>query len=154
MDNLMNIAELIKKGGILSNIEGRTPQEIYEKISKLIELPSEMTSERLYNSLCTREEILTTAVGNGIALPHARAPIVKDENEQKICIVYLKTPIDMNAPDERRVYVMFVLLTANTQVHLKVLSSLAGLFRSLEFRKALENHANIDELTAVIKELA
>lgn len=154
MEDTVDIAQLIHRGGIFKNLEGNTPQEIYAKISKMIDLPDSMTSDQVYNALCAREEVLSTAVGNGIALPHARAPIMKDEKDQRICVVYLKKPIDMKAPDERSVFVMFVLLTHNSQIHLKVLSSLAGLFRSAKFRKALEEQADEPVLSALIKELA
>ena len=70
-----------------------------------------------------------------------------------IVVVYLKKPLEMQAPDERPVTTMFVLLTYNSQVHLKVLSTLAGLFRSLRFRKALEDRASEQVLSALIKEL-
>ena len=145
---------LIHRGGILFDIEGNTPEEIYKVISEKIEKPEGLTSEQIYTALCAREQVLSTAVGNGIALPHARTPIVKNDTDQKICVVYLKEPIDMNAPDERLVYVMFVLLTSNSQFHLKVLSSLAGLFRDVQFRKALENHADEATLSALIRDLA
>ncbi|MBR5646144.1 MAG: PTS sugar transporter subunit IIA [Treponema sp.] len=152
-DNL-DIASMIFKGGILKDVEGNTPKEVYDNICKKIVLPHGMSAEMVYNALCSREEVLSTAVGNGIALPHARTPIVKEEDEQKIVVAYLKKPINMNAPDERDVYVMFVLLTQNTQTHLQVLSKLAGLFRSMRFRKALENKAGYPELSALINELA
>lgn len=154
MDASCDIAKLIHNGGIYKNVEGNTPAEIYEKISKMIDLPDGITSEMVYNSLCSREEVLSTAVGNGIALPHARTPIFKDDSNQKICVVYLKKPIDMKAPDERMVFVMFILLTSNSQFHLKVLSSLAGLFRNAKFRKALEDHADEATLASLIRDLA
>ncbi|MCR4578834.1 MAG: PTS sugar transporter subunit IIA [Treponema sp.] len=154
MENEIDIAKLIHRGGVFKDVEGKTPQEIYEKVCKMIDLPDGMTSEQVYNALCAREEVLSTAVGNGIALPHARTPIMKEEKDQRICVVYLKNPIDMKAPDERAVFVLFVLLTHNSQVHLKVLSSLAGLFRSAEFRKALEEGADEATLSALIKNLA
>ena len=65
----------------------------------------------------------------------------------------MKQPINMNAPDERFVHVMFVLLTQNPQDHLKVLSTLAGLFRDVSFRKALENNASEAELINLIREI-
>ena len=144
---------LIHRGGVFFDIEGDSPQEIYKNISEKIEKPEGVTSEIIYNALCAREQVLSTAVGNGIALPHARTSIIKSDENQKICVVYLKKPIDMQAPDEREVFVMFVLLTANSQVHLKVLTELAGLFRNLRFRKALENHAGEAELLSLIREL-
>ncbi len=154
MENEVDITQLIHRGGIFKNVEGNTPQEVYSKLSKMIDLPDGMTADQVYNALCAREQVLSTAVGNGIALPHARAPIMKNEKDQRICVVYLKKPIDMKAPDERNVFVMFVLLTHNSQIHLKILSTLAGLFRSAKFRKALEDQADEATLSALIKELA
>lgn len=151
--NNANIADLIHKGGIYKDVEGSTPEEVYNNVSKMINLPDGMTSEQVYNALCAREKVLSTAVGNGIALPHARSPIMKNEEDQRICVVYLKNPIDMKAPDERLVYVMFILLTQNSQIHLQVLSGLAGLFRSLRFRKALESKIEEVELLSLVREL-
>ncbi len=149
----VDLPVLIHRGGVFFDIEGNTPQDIYKSISEKIEKPEGVTSDLIYNALCAREQVLSTAVGNGIALPHARASIIKNEDDQKICVVYLKKPIDMQAPDERDVFVMFVLLTHNSQVHLKVLTELAGLFRNLRFRKALEAHASEAELLSLIREL-
>ena len=156
MDNdvEVDLAQLIHRGGVFKNVEGNTPQEIYAKVSKMIDLPDGMTSDTVYNALCDREAVLSTAVGNGIALPHARAPIMRDASEQRICVVYLKNPIDMKAPDEREVFVMFVLLAHNSQIHLKVLSSLAALFRNSQFKKALGLRCDEAMLSSIIKELA
>jgi PTS system nitrogen regulatory IIA component len=149
----VDLPVLIHRGGVFFDIEGATPQEVYKNISEKIEKPEGVTSELIYTALCAREQVLSTAVGNGIALPHARASIIKSDENQKICVVYLKKPIDMQAPDERDVFVMFVLLTHNSQVHLRVLTELAGLFRNLRFRKALEAHAGEAELLSLIREL-
>ncbi len=153
MESSFDISNLIHKGGVFKDVEGSTPEEIYEKVVKMIDLPDSMTSEQVYNALCAREKILSTAVGNGIALPHARTPIIKEENDQKICVVYLKEPMEMHAPDEKKVTVMFILLTQNSQTHLKVLSTLVGLFRKNSFRKLLEEHAGEAQLINAIKEL-
>ena len=154
MESQVDIAKLIHRGGIFRNVEGSTPQEIYAKVCKMIDLPEGMSSEQIYKALCAREEILSTAVGNGIALPHARTPIMTSPEDQRICIVYLKNPIDMNAPDEREVSVMFILLTYNSQVHLKILSQLAELFRNSRFRRALGEKADEVVISSLIKELA
>ena len=153
LDDGVDLPAFIHRGGVFFDVEGTTPEEIYKKISEMIEIPDGISAEQIYNALCAREKVLSTAVGNGIARPHARASIIKDAEQQKICVVYLKNPIDMQAPDEREVFVMFVLLTQNSQVHLKVLTALAGLFRNLRFRKALESHAGEAELLSLIREL-
>ena len=44
MDNEVDVAKLIHKGGSYRDVEGETPQEIYKKMSKMIDLPDCMTS--------------------------------------------------------------------------------------------------------------
>ena len=112
----MDLTSLISKGGVFT-VEGSSTTEIYEKVCKLIKFPESITSDAVFNALCAREKIMSTAVGNGIALPHASVPIIKEEEEQRVCVVYLKEPLDMNAPDEMKVHTMFVILTQNRQTH-------------------------------------
>lgn len=148
----MDLASLISKGGVFT-VEGSSTTEIYEKVCKLIKFPESITSDAVFNALCAREKIMSTAVGNGIALPHASVPIIKEEDEQRVCVVYLKEPLDMNAPDEMKVHTMFVILTQNRQTHLQVLSRLVSLLRDTSFLKLLENQANGVDLIEKIKEL-
>ena len=150
----VNLAELIHKGGVFKDVEGSSPEEIYKKITEMINLPAGLSAETVYNALCDREKIMSTAVGNGIALPHARIPLLKDEGDQRICVIYLKNPIDMNAPDERKVFVMFIILSANQHSHLQVLSDLVQLFQKKEFKKLLEQNSSEAELLNAIRTLS
>lgn len=149
---IMDLTSLISKGGVFT-VEGSSTTEIYEKVCNLIKFPESITSDAVFNALCAREKIMSTAVGNGIALPHASVPIIKEENEQRVCVVYLKEPLDMNAPDEMKVHTMFVILTQNRQTHLQVLSRLVSLLRDTSFLNLLENQANGVDLIEKIKEL-
>lgn len=147
-----DLASLIQKGGVFTDVEGSCPEEIFKKICDSVHFPESISSEAVYNALCSREKIMSTAVGNGIALPHASVPIIKEEEEQRIIVAYLKNPLDMKAPDERLVYVMFFILTQNRQTHLEVLSSLVSLFGDVKFRKVLEGHASEKEILEAVKQ--
>ena len=149
---IMDLTSLISKGGVFT-VEGSSTTEIYEKVCNLIKFPESITSDAVFNALCAREKIMSTAVGNGIALPHASVPIIKEEDEQRVCVVYLKEPLDMNAPDEMKVHTMFVILTQNRQTHLQVISRLVSLLRDTSFLNLLENQANGVDLIEKIKEL-
>lgn len=149
---ISDLTSLISKGGVFT-VEGSSTTEIYEKVCNLIKFPESITSDAVFNALCAREKIMSTAVGNGIALPHASVPIIKEEEEQRVCVVYLKEPVDMNAPDEMKVHTMFVILTQNRQTHLQVLSRLVSLLRDTSFLKLLENQANGVDLIEKIREL-
>ncbi len=148
-----NLKKLLQKGGVFMDVEGSTPEEIYKNVSEKIDLPKSISKETVYNALCAREKIMSTAIGNGIALPHASAPVIKEEDEQRIIVAYLKNPLDMKAPDERSVYVMFIILTQNRQIHLEILSSLVEVFGKIQFRKLLESKASLEQILDALDEI-
>lgn len=148
----VSLADLIEKGGIFYDVSGETADEVYKNAIELMKLPSSMDSKAIYNALCDRESFMSTAVGHGIALPHSRMPIVQNESDSRVCIVYPKKPINMPSPDKIPVYVMFIILSENSREHLDILSFLGMLFSNTSFRKMLEKRAKKDDLLKVIQE--
>ncbi len=146
MEENIKVGDLILRGGVINNIDANTPFEVYEQIKTKIKLPKSVTPDILQEGLSARERVLSTAVGRGIALPHCRDILLSGGDEQQITVVYLKEPIDMNAPDGRKVDTMFVLLTSNSQSHLQVLSRLAGLIKDDSFVELLRSRASAEEL--------
>ena len=146
MEENIKVGDLILRGGVINSIDANTPFEVYEQIKTKIKLPKSVTPAQLLEGLSAREKVLSTAVGRGIALPHCRDILLTGSDEQQITVVYLKEPIDMNAPDGRKVDTMFVLLTSNSQSHLQVLSRLAGLIKDDSFVELLRSRASAEEL--------
>lgn len=150
----IDICSLIKKGGVHTSIAGSTPKEIYENICKVIPVPEGYDRSMVCEQLAAREEILSTAVGKGISIPHPRHPLLKSDEEQRVAVCYLDKPIDMHAPDSRLVDTMFVLLSSSAQTHLTVLTQLASLFRDMEFRKLLDSKPDEKTLLEAITRLS
>ena len=146
MEEKVDIGELILRGGVINSLDADTPFEAYEQLKTKMRLPKSVSPENLYEGLYAREKVVSTAVGRGIALPHCRDIILTGDDERQITVVYLKNPIDMNAPDGRKVDTMFVLLTGNSQSHLQVLSRLAGLIKDDSFVELLRNRATAEQL--------
>lgn len=142
MDFEIQIDELIKNGGILYDVEGSTPAEVYKNVCTQCAFPEGLSSQSVYLELMQREELMSTAVGHGIAIPHPRHPLLKESRNQQIIVAYLKNPVTMNAPDARPVYVLFLILTCSAKVHLQALSRLAFLFQKDDFRKVLQSKPN------------
>ncbi len=146
MEQNVSVGDLILRGGVVSNLDAATPLEAYDQLKGKMRLPKNVDPDSLREGLCARESIMSTAVGRGIALPHCRDIFLAGEGDQQITVVYLKEPIDMNAPDGRKVDTMFVLLTSNSQSHLQVLSRLAALIKDDSFVELLRNRASAEEL--------
>lgn len=144
------IEKLLKKGGIFFNVKGERTETVFKNVLEKMTLPESLSSEKLYNELCQREELMSTAVGNGIAIPHPRYPLLTADEDERLVVCFLEKPVMMNPPDMRAVYVFFILLTASTKTHLKILSQLAFLFQKPEFRQILEKKPTEAELIDAI----
>lgn len=100
--------------------------------------------------LAARERMGSTAVGGGVALPHARCPIVEGEGEASVTLAYLARPLDLHAPDGRPVGALFVLLSPTPRAHLQLLARLAAALHDPGFRAALDRREGLEGLLAAL----
>ncbi|MBP3607615.1 MAG: PTS sugar transporter subunit IIA [Treponema sp.] len=149
----VNIGEFLRQGGVYHDIEGSTVEEVFDDICKKINLPSEISAESLYKALITRESRLSTAVGNGVSIPHAQQPILKDFYNQRIYVCYLKNPIEMHALDNKKIKVMIVILTSSVKSHLHIISMLARLLQKAEFKRALELQSKLEDIYKIVRKI-
>ena len=92
-----------------------------------------LSSETIYRALLAREKLGSTAIGEGIAIPHCR---INDCAVPAGCLVTLQEPIDFGSADGQDVDIIFVLLVPEeaTEVHLKLLAAVARSFSHAEVR--------------------
>ena len=126
------LAAVIKRGGILYDVKGDTPEMIFESVVGQLTTFSEDTRQELFVRLMEREKMMSTGIGNGVAIPHPRTPL--DELEKSIIVsCFLKQPVDFNAIDARPVFCLFMILSTSIKMHLHLLSSLTFLLRQNSF---------------------
>lgn len=142
----VSLTTLISRGGVFPNVTGRTAFEVIKNAVEFIPLPFEISRDRLIFNLLEREEMMTTAVGKGIALPHPREPIVTDPANQSVSICYLQNPIDFKALDHEPVHTLFVILSASAPAHLDILSRISFLCHEDEFVHLLSRKAPEKEI--------
>ncbi|MCR4790842.1 MAG: PTS sugar transporter subunit IIA [Treponemataceae bacterium] len=153
MDSEINLLELIQRGGVLNDVQGKTAEEIYKNVCEDIALPFYVDRNVLYTELCEREKMISTAIGNGISLPHPRHPIMKKEFDQQITVCFLHEPVDFKALDHKPVKVLFVILTNDQQAHLKILSQLAFVFQNEKMKSLLKGNPDYRTLQDTLKEI-
>jgi len=146
------IITMIRSGGVFYNISGGKPEEVFADAVSQVALPPGVDRESLLTGLCEREKLMTTSIGHGIAIPHPRTPMVADEGHERIYVCYLDRAINFDAMDGKPVYVLFLILAANSQSHLRVLSRLSWLLQQESFRTLLRKKPDTDELTGIIKQ--
>jgi nitrogen PTS system EIIA component len=98
-----------------------------------LDLPPENDKDLICDLMVSREKLMTTAVGDGVAVPHVRVPVVVNVPAPVFGVFFLRKSIDMNALDLQPVHTLFVLLSVAPKQHLELLARLAFLFRHQEF---------------------
>jgi fructose-specific phosphotransferase system IIA component len=98
-------------------------------------------SQKLLNEIKAREELASTGIGNGVAIPHALSDFTSDT---MLAILRLQKPIDFDAADALPVDLLFLMTgpKANTPLHLKLLSKLARSLHDEQFRASLREAPN------------
>jgi len=148
--NLTNIpvklSEMLRKGGIHTGIIGESVREIIINAVESIPTPPEISKKTVSSLLLERELMMPTAIGNGIAIPHPRTPIISDIESESISLCILEKEVDYGAIDREPVRALFILISANPRRHLEILSKVTFLCRQPEFIGMIKNHENSDKL--------
>lgn len=134
---LPTLVEAIEAGGIRCGVEGADKLSVLKNVVGLLKLPPPMDPDFLLQVLLAREALGTTAIGDGIAIPHVRNPILLNRPSPAIMICFLATPVDFGALDGNPVKILFLLTSPTVKVHLHLLSKLAYALHDQQFRAQL-----------------
>ena len=137
---LAPVAELFAPERFHYDVPGRTFAEVLRSALDVLKLPME-DKELIYDLLVSREKLMTTAVGDGLAIPHLRVPIVVNVARPALSIFFAREPIDMGALDGMPVHTLFLLLSLAPKQHLELLARLTFLFRQAAFVDLLKQRA-------------
>ena len=126
-------------------LTGVSKKRILTNISELIAQQNEqLEADEIFNSLMAREQLGSTGLGNGIAIPHCR---VSSCQEIIGSLITLDSPVDFDSIDGKPVDILFALIVPEqkTDEHLKTLAGLAELFHDENFCFTLrDTHDNND----------
>lgn len=124
-------------------------KRVFERAAEAMGAALNLSSEIIYRALLAREKLGSTAIGEGIAIPHCR---INECAEAAGCLVTLQEPIDFGSADGRDVDVIFVLLVPEeaTQAHLNLLAALARSFSNPDLRNRVRQTHDSEELKQLL----
>jgi PTS system fructose-specific IIC component len=133
----MKIVDLLNEQVVRTNLPGTSKNDV---INAIIDLASSqdrvLDKEKVREAIFEREKIMSTGVGAGFAIPHAKSDAVSD-----IVAAFAVTaqPIDYQSLDDQPVRIVFLLVGRENMVgpHIKLLSRISRLMNNEEFRKRL-----------------
>lgn len=133
----MRLANYLRDSLIFLDIEAKDKEDAIAKIiDSMYESKTIFDLKKFLGEVNQRENLGSTGIGKGVALPHARTQNVK---EIVIAATRLKAPVDFNSEDKQPVQLIFLLGTPLKAVgeYLQVLARLSKLLREDKIRKSL-----------------
>ena len=139
---------LLNGSGIILDAIPVEKERLIEKIALLLE-DSDISPQSIVNKLLAREELGSTALGYGIALPHARMQGIQ---APRAVFIRLAQSVDFDAPDEEPVDIIFAMLVpagANEE-YLRLLAALAKMFNDPDIRDQLRSASTQEEIYSIL----
>ncbi len=151
---LPDLGVALEDGGIFYRVEGDDKDSVLRSVVALLRLPEAVDREFLLQVLLEREAMGSTSVGDGIAIPHVRNPIVLHIPRPTVTLCFLENAIDFGALDGKPVDTLFTIVSPTIRAHLHVLSSLAFALRDPGFKEAIAGQASREAIFAEARRVA
>jgi PTS system nitrogen regulatory IIA component len=140
------LAKALEAGGILTAIPGSDKSGVLREIVERLHLPDGFDRSVLHQLFLARESLGSTAVGEGIAIPHPRYPVVLPVARPMLTLCVLDQPIEFGAADRQPVHTLFVLISPTIRSHLRMLARIACALRDEQLRSVLKRRGSIEEI--------
>lgn len=148
----MELADILSSDRIAVGLVVSSKKTLLEKAAELLHKADQSGHARdIFDSLCQRERLGSTGLGHGVAIPHGR---VDGQSVVAGALIRLSSGIDFDAPDEQQVDLFLALAVPAecTDVHLRLLASVAERFGDEVCRRRLRKAADPDEVLAILSE--
>ena len=143
---MKNLDVYLDKNRTLAQAQLESKKQVLEQLAGLLAEGSDSkVQEEIYHALQKREKVGSTALGKGLAIPHARIEGLKSP---RIALLSLNKPLDYDAPDDAAVDLFIGLLVpagANT-LQMTLLQQLVPLLRDPEYVAALRSAEDDEDL--------
>jgi PTS system nitrogen regulatory IIA component len=151
---LPNLSEALQTGGIFYRLSGGDKESALRSVVETLHMPEEVNRDFLLQVLLAREALESTGIGDGIAIPHMRNPIVLHVPKPIVALCFLEKPIEFGALDGRPVHALFSLISPTVRAHLHLLSRLAFALRDPGFKDLIINQGSRDDILAAARRIS
>lgn len=146
----MKITELLKRETILLSMSGTSKLDAVEELVSVLDRAGKITDRNVFkDAILKREEQSTTGVGDGIAIPHAKTPVVK---EAAIVFGRSQAGVDYDSLDGKPAHLFFMIAAPEgaNNTHLEALARLSTILMKQEAREKLLGAKTAEDILAVI----
>jgi mannitol/fructose-specific phosphotransferase system IIA component (Ntr-type) len=145
------LSELLQGSRIKVPLGGATKDDLLRELVDLVAPPADAAArDAILAAVREREQLLSTGIGSGVAIPHGKTPVV---DELVLAAGVAARPVDFDALDGQPVEVFFLLVGPESAsgAHIKVLSRISRLLRREQLRNSLRAAKSSDEFLDVVR---
>lgn len=146
----MKIVDLIKRDMVVPALKSSDKRGILEELASFMaEHQPRIDRASLSRVLIEREQLASTAIGEGVAIPHGKLGAV---GEIVACLGRAPKGVDFDSMDGQPTFLFFVLVApeSSTGAHLKALARISRVFKDPEFRRRLMAAGDADAMYHVV----
>jgi len=132
------LGHAVERGGIHTGLQGADIYALFANAVERMPFIGRHTGQVL-EALLDREEIASTGIGRGVAIPHPRRVLPLGLEEPVVPVFFCEQPVDFGAVDGRPVTVLFFIFSPDIKTHLNLLSRLSFCLRSPRFISVMEH---------------
>jgi PTS system nitrogen regulatory IIA component len=148
----MKIVDLIKRDMVVPALKATDKRGILEELAAYMsEHHARIDRGTLSHVLIEREQLASTAIGEGVAIPHGKLGAV---GEIVACLGRAPGGVEFDSMDGQPTYLFFVLVApeSSTGAHLKALARISRVFKDPEFRRRLLAAGDAESMYHVVEE--
>ncbi|MGD9856174.1 MAG: PTS sugar transporter subunit IIA [Planctomycetaceae bacterium] len=147
-----HLADALEIGGVRHDVGGADLREVLGNVLDGLPIPESLGADALRELMLMREEVGSTAIGGGIAIPHPRRPIILTIDVPVVRLCYLNRPLDFKSLDGRPVDKLFLMLCPTAHDHLQLLARLGAVLRVEAVLVALNEKAGTERIVEAVRE--
>ncbi len=148
----MRIVDLIQREMVIPKLSATGKPEIIRELAGFLSNGNgAIDNERLVKVLTDREALASTAIGEGVAIPHGKLP---DLERIQACIGRARDGVDFDSMDGKPTHIFIVMVAPenSTGAHLKALARISRVFKDKDFLRRLLEAPNADDMFEALRD--
>lgn len=145
----MKLVDLISENNLILNLKVKKKEELLKEMVSFLAKNNEINEEEVLKGILAREDVMSTGLGNGVAIPHTKAESVKNP---MVLFARVKDGIDFKSIDNEPVYLIFmVVVPAEATIsQIKILARISRFLKHNYIKERLKSLKTKKEIFAFI----
>lgn len=146
----MKVSDFLKIENVISELKSDTKTDVLKELAdKITSNSSNLSIEKTFDILQKRENLCSTALDEGVAIPHGKLHGISNTI---LTFGRSKEGIDFDSLDSKPTHLFILIISPenSSRTHIQALAKMSNIFKNSEFRSNILNAKNVEEIYELI----